>query len=180
MHSWDADGFAFLLAEISSRHPAATSCSPRSTGTIAASPNLSDQTRNFARRSPQTRSSCGWSLSGLIKPAPNIVRKYWEDGSWGFARKRTGQPGSTIRPETPALAVMQERAGPLRQPRAAVMAGWAARQSGRAAPFDRRPPQDRPVGRRARPPRERLTAGAHWRPRVLRARHRGLAPRASS
>lgn len=112
MHSWDADGFAFLLAE-QLTSPGGYLVFASLNWTIAASPNLSEQTRNLPedlRNAQQLR----LVAERLIKPHPNIA-EYWEDGSWGFARKRDGAARLDDQTRDAALAVMQERAGPLRQ-----------------------------------------------------------------
>ncbi len=111
-HSWDTDGFAFLLSE-QLLAPDGYVVFASLSWTIAGSPTLAAQTQHVPeeiRDAQHVRLVC----EQLVKPHPNIS-EYWEDSHWAFARKRTG--GDQLDDETraAALEVMREQAAAVRR-----------------------------------------------------------------
>jgi predicted O-methyltransferase YrrM len=83
-HSWDADGFAFLLAE-QLLAPGGIVIFAALRWSIANSPTMTEAAKHIPadqRDSQQVK----LVVDELVKSHPNIV-EYWEDLSWGFARK---------------------------------------------------------------------------------------------
>jgi hypothetical protein len=111
-HSWDTDGFAFLLSE-QLLTPGGYVAFAALSWTIAGSPTLAAQTQHVPeeiRDAQHVRLVC----QQLVKPHPNIS-EYWEDSHWAFARKRTRGDQLDDDAREAALAVMREQAAAVRR-----------------------------------------------------------------
>jgi predicted O-methyltransferase YrrM len=86
-HTWEADGFAFMLAE-RLLAPGGHIVFDDIHWSFGKSPSAASHARDMPedeRDSHQVSLVC----DVLVKPHPNIA-DYWEDRTWGFARKRPG------------------------------------------------------------------------------------------
>jgi len=111
-HYWDADGFAFLLAE-QLLAPGGHVIFAALNWTIAGSRTLSSQTANLPedlRNAQHVKLIC----EELVKPHPNIT-EYWEDSRWGFAHKRGHESRIGHAARDAALEVMREQAMAVRR-----------------------------------------------------------------
>lgn len=110
-HTWSVDGFAFLLAE-QLLAPGGVIVFDDLHWSLAKSNSTYTETSTVPedeRELEQVR----LIFDLLVEPHPNIA-EVWEDGNWGYARKRMGAaPNTATRAQ--ALALIQQQAGEVRE-----------------------------------------------------------------
>jgi predicted O-methyltransferase YrrM len=110
-HTWNVDGFAFLLAE-RLLAPGGVIVFDDLRWSFAKSQSTCTKTSAMPK-DERDLEQVKLIFDLLVKPHPNIV-EVWEDGNWGFARKRAqGAPNLDARDE--ALALIEQQAREVRE-----------------------------------------------------------------